>query len=177
MKPTVKYYVKGGVQETSKGLCLGFGKGRNPEPYCHVPDHAKQLLDMIIVDFKQVAPNFTFTSVQINVDLAAKPHVDGSNLGQSAILALGPHTGGAYWTVDGDGSVTHNVYGRWLLADGRVPHGNLPFYGQRVSCIAFTHSASMADNAKVALHSAASHGFPLPHAQTGHAPRAHVEKT
>ena len=36
----------------------------------------------ILEDIKKVAPDFTFTSVQINVDLAAKPHVDGGNLGR-----------------------------------------------------------------------------------------------
>ena len=162
MQPTARSYVRGNAQETSRGFCIGVSKGRILLPYCNIPHQAKTLIEIILADIKKAAPGFCFTSIQINVDLAAKPHVDGGNVGPSAIISLGPHTGGFLWTLDASGSVAHNPYDNWIVADGRVPHGNLPFYGQRVSCVAFTHAAIKNENVQNALHMASNAGFPIP---------------
>ena len=37
---------------------------------------------------------FPFSSLQVNFNYAAKPHVDKNNLGPSYIISLGDHTGG-----------------------------------------------------------------------------------
>ena len=94
MQPTARSYVRGDAQETSRGFCIGVSKGKHLMPYCNIPQQAKTLIDIILADIKQAVPGLCFTSVQINVDLAAKPHVDGGNVGPSAIISLGPHTGG-----------------------------------------------------------------------------------
>ena len=44
--------------------------------------------------------SFTWTSLQLNRDTVAEPHVDEGTIGMSAIVLLGTFTGGAL-TVDG----------------------------------------------------------------------------
>ena len=39
-------------------------------------------------------PNFTFTTVQVNINTISKPHVDGGNSGASVIVGEGIYTGG-----------------------------------------------------------------------------------
>ncbi|KAJ1460618.1 hypothetical protein M885DRAFT_11042 [Pelagophyceae sp. CCMP2097] len=43
--------------------------------------------------------DFAFASIQLNVSYEAKMHVDASNDGPSAIIALGDFRGGELWTV------------------------------------------------------------------------------
>eukprot|EP00929_Paragymnodinium_shiwhaense_P103413 TRINITY_DN6689_c0_g1_i2.p1 TRINITY_DN6689_c0_g1~~TRINITY_DN6689_c0_g1_i2.p1 ORF type:complete len:468 (-),score=76.91 TRINITY_DN6689_c0_g1_i2:110-1513(-) len=45
-------------------------------------------------------PKFSFTSIQVNLDYAARPHVDRNNLGPSLITGLGNYTNGRLWVHD-----------------------------------------------------------------------------
>ena len=47
-------------------------------------------------------PSVKYTSIQFNEGLRALDHVDGSNVGLSLILSLGPFFGGWTWTCNGD---------------------------------------------------------------------------
>ena len=48
-----------------------------------------QTARLLTAYMKQCQPTFLFTSIQINVGHAAKPHVDSNNLGSSLGIAFG----------------------------------------------------------------------------------------
>lgn len=105
--------------------------------------------------------NFPFTSIQINIDYATRPHVDKNNLGESLIIGFGPYKGGELWVHDDEGSdaftLTEDLpneplykkrstfLGRrmdiryqWQRFDGRRLHFTDPFTGPRTSIVYFT---------------------------------------
>eukprot|EP00929_Paragymnodinium_shiwhaense_P103412 TRINITY_DN6689_c0_g1_i1.p1 TRINITY_DN6689_c0_g1~~TRINITY_DN6689_c0_g1_i1.p1 ORF type:complete len:508 (-),score=85.34 TRINITY_DN6689_c0_g1_i1:110-1633(-) len=107
-------------------------------------------------------PKFSFTSIQVNLDYAARPHVDRNNLGPSLITGLGNYTNGRLWVHDdekgrckfvlgediGQNSqykkgVTFkgrelNIRGQWQEFNGNNLHYTTPFTGTRFSLIYFT---------------------------------------
>jgi len=106
-------------------------------------------------------PNFKFTSIQVNVNYASRPHVDRNNLGASYIIGLGKYTGGALWVHKDDGNKAHtledevtlapmynkgdtymgsdtNIQGRWTQFNGNRLHLTRPFQGTRYSLVYFT---------------------------------------
>lgn len=107
-------------------------------------------------------PGFPFTSIQVNKNYAARPHVDKNNLGVSLILGLGDYSEGQLWVHDETGSVDLTVEeditssgrsyrkGRtyrgqeldirdqWAVFDGNRLHAVRPFTGERFSLVFFT---------------------------------------
>merc|ERR1719271_1535675 len=90
-------------------------------------------------------PDFPFTSIQVNVNYASRPHVDKNNLGESFIIGLGKYTGGSLWVHSDNGSKAHtldeditgapmykkgdsymgrdtNIHHRWTRFDGNRLH-------------------------------------------------------
>jgi hypothetical protein len=101
------------------------------------PSLAKMLNAYIASSLPETA--FTYSSLQINYNYAARKHKDGNNLGPSYIQALGDHTGGGLWTED-QGVV--DARHQWKRFMGTKEHATQPFEGTtRISLIAFTHSA------------------------------------
>jgi len=119
------------------------------------------LTRLLIGALKVVAPDFPFTSIQLNYKYASRPHVDKNNLGTSFIVGLGDYTGGEMWvhdesgddkwTLDGEEDVTgyyhvgRELNGRilpirdtWTIFDGNKLHWTRPFEGERYSIIYFT---------------------------------------
>lgn len=119
------------------------------------------LTRLLAAAMRMEAPEFPFTSIQVNYNYAAKPHVDRNNLGPSYIVALGEHAGGDLWVHEEGGQATFTmpeddedvsavyragksfpgrelcVRGRWARFDGTRLHFTLPFSGERYSLIFF----------------------------------------
>lgn len=119
-------------------------------------------LTQLLVEFcRKEQPHFKFTSIQVNVDYASKPHVDRNNLGASFIIGLGNYTGGKLWVHDDSGRKKHtldeditlapmykkqdtylgreiNIRNRWTQFDGNRLHFTRPFNGVRYSLVYFT---------------------------------------
>eukprot|EP00446_Apocalathium_sp_SHHI-4_P032421 CAMPEP_0177246294 /NCGR_PEP_ID=MMETSP0367-20130122/50929_1 /TAXON_ID=447022 ORGANISM="Scrippsiella hangoei-like, Strain SHHI-4" /NCGR_SAMPLE_ID=MMETSP0367 /ASSEMBLY_ACC=CAM_ASM_000362 /LENGTH=526 /DNA_ID=CAMNT_0018698297 /DNA_START=63 /DNA_END=1640 /DNA_ORIENTATION=- len=110
---------------------------------------------------RQAHPNFAFTSIQVNVNYAARPHVDRNNLGQSQIIGLGDYTGGELWVHDDVGQVPLtldedikqealyrsgtmwrgseiDIRGKWLEFTGNRLHYTRAFDGTRYSLVYYT---------------------------------------
>lgn len=102
-----------------------------------------------------------FTSIQVNMNYAAKLHVDRNNLGTSHIVGLGNYTGGDLWVEDhlGDYEKTLpedivrssqyrqgttwngrsvNIRNRWFEFDGNKLHCTEPFQGTRYTLVYFS---------------------------------------
>ena len=133
-RPSIAQYsddTKGAVFGVTACAALGpYSRGGGPK--------VKFVLSKIVETLALEHPSFCFSSVQINVGLRAKIHVDSGNIGPSCFLELGPFVGGGLWQAGDDGPTILN--GReWRTCDGRKPHCTLPYIGSRVSIIAFTH--------------------------------------
>ena len=132
------------VGGTVRGMCLGlvYGLGGQGFKVSKVSESFGAFTALVTRFIATSLPEdargrFTFSSVQINYNYAAKRHVDGNNVGPSYIIALGEHTGGGLWTADrGVVQCRH----AWAAFDGTVEHETRPFDGQRVSLIAFTNN-------------------------------------
>eukprot|EP00931_Biecheleriopsis_adriatica_P047490 TRINITY_DN27385_c0_g1_i1.p1 TRINITY_DN27385_c0_g1~~TRINITY_DN27385_c0_g1_i1.p1 ORF type:complete len:407 (-),score=81.30 TRINITY_DN27385_c0_g1_i1:90-1280(-) len=107
-------------------------------------------------------PGFPFTSINVNVNWAARPHVDKGNLGSSLITALGNFKKGELFYEDENGDTEslrlaedvggryrkgstvrgYNVQikGRWLTFDGNKLHYANKFSGDRCSLVYYTCS-------------------------------------
>ena len=125
-----------------RGMCLGlvYGLGGQGMKVSKVSESFPSLTAFInrCVAATLPEPCFTWSSLQLNYNYAAKRHTDGNNLGPSFIAALGEHTGGGLWTED------HGVVdasGKWAKFNGTKLHETQPFEGTRLSVIAFTHNA------------------------------------
>eukprot|EP00747_Dinoflagellata_sp_TGD_P114762 gnl/TRDRNA2_/TRDRNA2_171999_c3_seq1.p1 gnl/TRDRNA2_/TRDRNA2_171999_c3~~gnl/TRDRNA2_/TRDRNA2_171999_c3_seq1.p1 ORF type:complete len:550 (-),score=119.14 gnl/TRDRNA2_/TRDRNA2_171999_c3_seq1:149-1798(-) len=110
---------------------------------------------------KSHCDGFAFTSIQVNVNYAARPHVDRNNLGPSMIIGLGPYEGGKLWVHDDEGDIPFtleedihmehrykcgttlpgaevDVRERWFEFNGNDLHFARPFTGTRYSLVFFT---------------------------------------
>eukprot|EP00931_Biecheleriopsis_adriatica_P045697 TRINITY_DN26165_c0_g1_i1.p1 TRINITY_DN26165_c0_g1~~TRINITY_DN26165_c0_g1_i1.p1 ORF type:complete len:466 (+),score=107.45 TRINITY_DN26165_c0_g1_i1:34-1398(+) len=129
-------------------------------------------------------PGFAFTSIQVNKNYAARPHVDKNNLGSSLIVGIGDYEGGELWVHDeenGDAvcelkedisSMYHyrsgvqyrgrdlSIRRQWHEFDGNRLHFTRPFSGTRFSLIYFTcgRFRQAPEEVRCALTSA---GFPF----------------
>lgn len=111
------------------------------------------------------AKGFTFTTINVNCNYAAKRHRDNGNFGPSMIKAFGSFTGGQlqYWPEDPgegdvmklskDANVTLDIAKGLALFNGNCGHSVQKFNGSRYSVVYFTvscHSqASKDDKAKL----------------------------
>lgn len=81
-------------------------------------------------------PDFTFTTIQINKNIMAPPHIDKNNVGPSYIIALGDFEGGNL-VIEGK---EYNIKNTFKKFDGRLGHWTTEFTGTRYSLIFFTHT-------------------------------------
>ena len=84
------------------GTCYGISWSRECKPdYVANTAQVRVLIQLVADQLKTIDPQFCFTSIQVNMHLRAKLHVDQSNVGHSYAIALGPFVGGWLWNDDG----------------------------------------------------------------------------
>ena len=90
---------------------------------------------------RQRDPNFRYTSIQLNKNLATNYHIDKNNLGLSYCLSLGNFTGGDVIQKFENGMTNHiRTKNRLVKYDGKIEHKTEPFKGTRYAIIFFTKS-------------------------------------
>ena len=107
-----------------------------------MPSGANEVINLVADMLQAKDQDFTFTSIQLVVNARAQVHVDKGNVGPSLAVTLGPFSGGELCTHDPEpNSFPVGAPGVVTKFDGRKAHFILPFAGDRVSIIAFTHQA------------------------------------
>ena len=93
----------------------------------------------------------------------ARLHADMSNKGPSMVMVTGPGEAGWLWQYKGLGEACQ-VFGKdaWVLTDGNLPHLVMPFAGERVSIVVFTHAAADDPKAKHLEEECEMLGFKTP---------------
>lgn len=149
-----------GKDGSSIGMCLGLSMilgtsdvAVNKKTARHAP-----LARVLTALARRHAPDFRFTSIQVNKNNQTPLHVDRNNLGESAIVGLGDYRGGEVW-VAGDG--IHDCRNRFCFFDGNEAHGTMPFEGTRYTIVYFTQS-SFQKASRASLASLRRLGFSLP---------------
>ena len=84
-------------------------------------------------------------------------------MGLSMALSVGPFEGGQLCVYHGDneGHIP-NPAGEWHVFDGHLPHHVLPYAGERLACIAYTHALAFTSQAKNFADVLSGQGFPIP---------------
>jgi len=137
-------------------------------------------LTRLLASFIQhTRPGFPFTSIQVNKNYAARPHVDRNNLGTSLIVGLGEYEGGSLWVHDDTGNVEavldEDVFSCHYYKSGNTYRGvelqvwnniqefdgnrlqfTRPFNGERFSLVFFTcdRYGDAPDEARIAMSQA-----------------------
>ena len=87
---------------------------------------------------KKAKPDFKFNSIQFNKNGRTAKHVDGNNVGVSAMLGLGDYTGGDIFIYNEDGNNPKKVKtkNRWVTFNGsKLPHETEKFSGTRYTLV------------------------------------------
>ena len=85
-----------------RAMCLGLTTDWHRGPAISQQTRRHETLTEAICRWaKQEMPDLKFTSIQVNAGTRARLHVDGYNLGPSAIISMGSFTGGQLWCHDG----------------------------------------------------------------------------
>ena len=149
-----------GKDGSSIGMCLGLSLVLFTPDVAVTKKTARHaaLVRVLTALARRHAPDFRFTSIQVNKNNQTPLHVDRNNLGESAIVGLGDYRGGEVW-VAGDG--LHDCRNRFCFFDGNEPHGTMPFEGTRYTIVYFTQS-SFQKASRASLASLRRLGFALP---------------
>ena len=122
-----------------RGMCIGVVGGRAHGIITSKYARQRPHLTASLVNFaKKYAPDFPFTSIQVNKNYMSAMHVDKNNLGPSYIVGVGNYADGALWVQPkGDVDCRH----KWVLFDGNIPHCTLPYTGTRYTLIYFSQQS------------------------------------
>jgi hypothetical protein len=74
--------------------------------------------------------NFTFTSFIVLENTECEVHGDWGNIGVSAIITVGDHTGGQLWVSDGNGGKVLYCHNTVHYFDPRTCHRTMPWKGK-----------------------------------------------
>mmetsp|Transcript_9396 Transcript_9396/g.32440 ORF Transcript_9396/g.32440 Transcript_9396/m.32440 type:complete len:631 (-) Transcript_9396:109-2001(-) len=132
----------GQLNPTVNGFLLGLSPDR--QGGCSLSSTSQECpeLTRLVTNWvKSTLPDagFRYSSIQVNCNYAARPHVDANNLGPSYIISLGDHVGGALRTADRG---VLDCYESWRLFDGSCTHSTELYSGdERFSFVLFTPNA------------------------------------
>lgn len=129
-------FVLGKVRNRGHGLrydtrIIRDSRRTNEEKYKKVYELAKALI-------KKEKPNFKYNSIQFNKNARTARHIDGFNVGVSAMITLGDFTGGDLIIFDENEKNPQSVKtkNRWITFNGsKYPHETAPFKGTRYSLV------------------------------------------
>ena len=100
-----------------QGFVLGLTKNRY-KGTLHVSKFTSkypELFALIVKLMKKVAPNYTFTSVQLNKNILCKPHKDVFNKGESIIFGVGSYLNGGELVIENE---PYDIKRKILMFDG-----------------------------------------------------------
>ena len=162
--PVMKRVVNGTSGEIARGQAYGLSVCQGKQPV--LANSSQKVVDMVKEAAKQLrarAPEFTFTTIQVVLNGRALLHCDSNNAGGSMVISLGPSCGGELVFYDEEAG-SHKVIPRnvWTSLDGRRPHHVLPFAGERLALVAYTHSTAYCKEAKNCSDALVKQGFVLP---------------
>jgi hypothetical protein len=125
------------------GRTTNFGFIKTRAGYKAAANNARypELLNAIIALGNQVVPKgWKYSAITLNHNVKAKKHKDGSNVGDSVIVAVGEFEGGGLYVYDPDGKnetlldIKDNPY----MFNGSIyPHKTQPFKGNRYTLVFF----------------------------------------
>lgn len=147
--------------ESVRGMVLGLYTFAANIGLSLASERSPALTRLLVRFAERAAPGMSFTSIQVNKNYAARPHVDKNNLGTSMIVGLGDYEGGGLWVHDDEGDVdvelsedvssmyhyrageTYrgtdlDIRNRWCSFDGNRLHLTRPFTGERYSLVYYT---------------------------------------
>jgi hypothetical protein len=122
------------ARQTSFGIITYRGKKQES---CLTKKHPHMLL--LFKKFIDLhSPNFIFSTVYVNKNTVAKPHLDQRNTGESLLVGFGDYTDGKTILYMDDGEKHFNISFASLIFDGsKILHGSEPFTGTRYSLVFF----------------------------------------
>ena len=132
--PVNKYRINSGE---GRSQCFGLVRQRNGSyTGSRLNFERPELFEELLALGRRILPSdFSYTSIQLNVDYQTEPHFDKGNKGESAIVAFGDFEEGELVIND----VNVNIKNRLVLFDGSLwLHWTRPFRGYRVSVVFFT---------------------------------------
>ena len=126
-----------GQYKAGLGTCLGATYELGQTRLGRMTDAMSDICIRLNSMMNKYVSNFTWTSIQININTVSQRHCDANNVGPSAIFIFGDHAGGNFETSTGMRVGT----GAGALFDGRKDHWSTLYEGKlRVSIVFFTHS-------------------------------------
>jgi hypothetical protein len=148
--PKTQYYESGKVKVMQRDLLIGnigrtmnFGFLKTRAGYKDAVNNRKhpELFDALIDIGNQVVPKgWKYSTITLNHNMKAKKHIDGVNIGDSVIVAVGDFTGGGLYTYKPNGSspTLHNIKDKPAMFNGAIlPHRTQAFKGERYTMIFF----------------------------------------
>ena len=162
--PLMKRVVNAAAAGTAKGQTFGLTVGAKGA--VRAVDANRQAIAVIKEVARQTqlaVPGFTFTSIQISLNARAMLHTDRNNAGPSMAMAAGPFAGGQLCIYGDDtDDISALPAERWHRFYGQFPHMVLPYAGERLSFVAFTHATAFSAGGKRVEEELIRQGFPLP---------------
>jgi len=143
--------LKGYEGEVQRGFALGYVFNRPPQqkkyntkPFVKCSrlkwKNNQELFDNTCKFFKHYYPReFKFSTIQYNYNSRASKHIDGNNVGESVIIAMGDYTGGRLIIYDEDDKPQYyDIKHKFLRFNGsKFYHEVEPYQGNRLSLVFF----------------------------------------
>ena len=150
---------------TRPRLQLGMAISRSRGPCLSKHTESRPRLTKLLATYvHQHLPELAFASLALAHSSEAGGHED-PNTGDTAVIALGPFTGGRLWTynLETDCVTTRDVHNKFRIFDARLPHGTCKFAGgPRYTITAYRHRRSLCATPKTLARKLRALGFRLP---------------
>ena len=162
--PAMKRTVSVEAASMARGQAFGLTIAGHGSSYVASSNKAiKDVVRHVAKLLEQEDPTFTFTSLQIGLNARSLLHCDKNNVGLFMDTTIGPFEGGhlTYYS-EVDGTFAAMDTRRWNAFGGRLAHQVMPYYGDRIAVIAYTHSAAFTTHAKQIRRALEDDGFSLP---------------
>ena len=127
------------------GRTMNFGFLRTRSGYKNAVSNSKypELFEACVALGNQVVPKgWKYSAITLNHNVKARKHIDGTNVGNSVIVAVGEFTGGGLYVYEPDGKKGRllNIHNKAKMFNGAVlPHKTQAFKGDRYTLIFFNH--------------------------------------
>ena len=162
--PTLKRTQLIGHQPTcgQRGMFLGLSLSHDHRPFAMpLRDKHRRVISTINNLLQAQNINFAYTSICLSLNVRCKIHIDNSNEGPSYTITLDPFTGGQLWQQTDQGTKVVPP-SQLTLTNGNHAHATLPFFGQRVSIVLYSHTSFSKPSATSIHETLQRDGFLIP---------------